>query len=193
MIGDLKTNNRILVIDDNPSIHADFRKILCPKNARKSSLNQMRAALFDTVTPINTPTVFELDSAYQGQEGLGMVRKSLAEERPYAVVFVDGRMPPGWDGIETIARIWEVNPDLRVVLCTAYSDYSWEEMRSKVDQPDSLLVLKKPFDNLEVQQMAHALTKGWSLNCQLRAQMAELVQAKQSPAPSNECNSQALP
>ena len=82
------------------------------------------------------------------------------------MAFVDVRMPPGWDGIETIARIWEVDPELQVVVCTAYSDYSWEEMRAKVGQPDSLLVLKKPFDNIEVQQLAHALTKKWLLNFQ---------------------------
>ena len=82
------------------------------------------------------------------------------------MAFVDVRMPPGWDGIETIARIWEVYPDLQIVVCTAYSDYSWEEMRAKVGQPDSLLVLKKPFDNIEVQQLAHALTKKWLLNQQ---------------------------
>ena len=87
------------------------------------------------------------------------------------MAFVDVRMPPGWDGIETIARIWEVDPELQVVVCTAYSDYSWEDMRAKVGQPDSLLVLKKPFDNIEVQQIAHALTKKWLLNSQSRLQI----------------------
>ena len=80
------------------------------------------------------------------------------------MAFVDVRMPPGWDGVETIARIWEVYPELQIVVCTAYSDYSWEEMRAKVGQPDNLVVLKKPFDNVEVQQLAHALTKKWLLN-----------------------------
>ena len=49
------------------------------------------------------------------------------------MAFVDVRMPPGWDGVETITRIWEVDPDLQIVVCTAYADYSWEELRSKVD------------------------------------------------------------
>ena len=115
---------------------------------------------------------FELDSAYQGQEGLAMVKKALAENRPYALAFVDVRMPPGWDGVETIARIWEVDPELQIVVCTAYADYSWEEMRAKVGQPDSLVVLKKPFDNVEVQQLAHALTKKWLLNG-FRARLAD--------------------
>jgi PAS domain S-box-containing protein len=190
--GDIKVNHRILVIDDNTSIHADFKKILCPENSRKASLNKMRAALFDDAEPAVEALGFELESAYQGQEGLEMVKKSLAENRPYAMAFVDVRMPPGWDGIETIARIWEVNPELQIVVCTAYSDYSWEEMRAKVGQPDSLLILKKPFDNIEVQQLAHALTKKWSLNFQTRAQLTELAHANESLACSEERFSKAF-
>ena len=161
---DLKPNHRILIIDDNTSIHADFRNILCPDNSGDAAANEMEAALFDEDQPAPDQISFELDSAYQGQEGLEMVKQALAENRPYAMAFVDVRMPPGWDGVETIARIWEVYPELQIVVCTAYSDYSWEEMRAKVGQPDSLLILKKPFDNIEVQQLAHALTKKWLLN-----------------------------
>src|SRR5213078_1638963 len=101
-------------------------------------------------------------------------RKSLEAERPYAMAFVDVRMPPGWDGIETIARIWEIYPELQVVICTAYSDYSWKDMRAKVGQPDNLVILKKPFDNVEVQQLAHALTKKWLLTQQAKLQLSEL-------------------
>src|ERR1700749_1808094 len=121
-----------------------------------------------------------------------MIKQSLAEKLPYAMAFVDVRMPPGWDGIETIARIWEVDPELQMVICTAYSDYSWEDMRAKVGQPDSLLVLKKPFDNIEVQQIAHALTKKWLLNFQTRLQLSELEQANKSLAMFEERFSKAF-
>ena len=182
----LSTNRRILIVDDNSSIHADFRKILCPDNSGDAEVMAMEAVLFDDHQPkgkpLAEPQAFELDSAYQGQEGLEMVKRALAENRPYALAFVDVRMPPGWDGIETIARIWEVYPELQIVVCTAYADYSWDEMRSKVGQPDSLLVLKKPFDNIEVQQLAHALTKKWDLNHQTVLQMAELTWANKSLA-----------
>jgi two-component system cell cycle sensor histidine kinase/response regulator CckA len=85
-----------------------------------------------------------------------------------------------------------VQPELQIVVCTAYSDYSWEDMRAKVGQPDSLLVLKKPFDNIEVQQLAHALTKKWLLNVQTRLQLEELAQANQSLAMSEERFSKAF-
>ncbi len=182
----IEPNHRILIVDDNTSIHADFRKILCPNNSGAAALNEMEAALFDESQPETSLLNFELNSAYQGQEALEMVKQSLEENRPYAMAFVDVRMPPGWDGIETIARIWEVYPEIQVVVCTAYSDYSWEEMRSKVNQADSLLVLKKPFDSIEVQQLAHALTKKWFLNLQSRLQMTEVVLAKEELAVSEE-------
>ena len=187
---DLRPNRRILIVDDNTSIHSDFRNILCPDHSDEAAANAMEAVLFDEDKPDEVS--FELDSAYQGQEGFEMVKRALAENRPYALAFVDVRMPPGWDGVETIARIWEVDPELQVVVCTAYADYSWEEMRAKVGQPDSLLVLKKPFDNIEVQQLAHGLTKKWLLSFQARLQIAELAQANESLAMSEERFSKAF-
>ena len=190
---DVPPNHRILIIDDNPSIHGDFRKILGADNTRKSNVKRLSAALFDQpVTPAKSPTSFELDSAFQGQEGLVMVKTALAEDRPYAMAFVDVRMPPGWDGVETIARIWEVDPSLQIVVCTAYSDYAWDEMRAKVGQPDNLLVLKKPFDNIEVQQLAHALTTKWLLNRKAALHVAEMSRANESLAVSEERFSKAF-
>ncbi|HEX5221376.1 MAG TPA: response regulator [Verrucomicrobiae bacterium] len=188
----LQPNQRILIVDDNPSIHSDFRDILCAPKADNSASAKLEAALFDEDTTAPAQIDFELDSAFQGQEGLELVEQSLKEGRPYALAFVDVRMPPGWDGIETIARIWAVCPEIQIVVCTAYSDYSWEEMRAKVGQPDGLLILKKPFDNVEVQQLAHALTKKWYLNRQAALQMAELAMSEErfskafheSPLPS---------
>jgi two-component system cell cycle sensor histidine kinase/response regulator CckA len=187
---DLKQNHRILIVDDNTSIHTDFREILCPDNSDEAAADAMEAILFDEKKP--EVMSFELDSAYQGQEALEAVQQALAEKRPYALAFVDVRMPPGWDGVETIARIWEVDPEIQIVVCTAYADYSWEQMRAKVGQPDNLLVLKKPFDNIEVQQLAHALTKKWLVSFQARLQIAELAQANESLAMSEERFSKAF-
>jgi CheY-like chemotaxis protein len=189
---DPKPNRRILIVDDNTSIHDDFREVLCPDQVGSSKTQDLEAALFGTETQKEVCEAFELDSAFQGQEALEMVRESLAEQRPYAMAFVDVRMPPGWDGIETIARIWEVYPALQVVVCTAYADYSWEEMRTRVGQPDSLVILKKPFDNIEVQQLAHALTKKWWLNRQSELQLSQLAQTNASLVTSEERFSKAF-
>ena len=167
-------NQRILVIDDNRAIHDDFRKILCPNRTSVSALAEAEAKLFDEPAQTSQPLGFEMDSAFQGQEGLERVRQSLANGQPYAVAFVDMRMPPGWDGMETIQKLWEVDADLQVVICTAYSDHSWDEITSKLGNSDRLLLLKKPFDTVEILQLANALTEKWRLNRQVRRQMDDL-------------------
>ena len=170
----LSPNHRILIVDDNPSIHEDFRKVLCPLSPDKSEIQNLKTALFDSAPKAVSVTEFELISAFQGHEALALVKQSLVERRPFAMAFLDVRMPPGWDGIETAARLWEACPDLQIVICTAYSDYSWDEMRSRLDKPDCFVILKKPFDNVEVQQLAHAMTKKWLLSQQARLQLSEL-------------------
>jgi two-component system, NtrC family, sensor kinase len=167
-------NRRILVVDDNPAIHSDIRKILCPRRTEDNSVSDLEGILFDEAPKTQDSLTFELFSAHQGQEALDLVRRSLQEGNPYALAFMDVRMPPGWDGIETISRIWEIDPSIQMVVCTAYSDYSWEEMRSRLGQPESLVVLKKPFDNVEVQQLAHALTRKWQLNVQAESATSQL-------------------
>ena len=163
---------RILVIDDNRAIHGDFRKILCPTSDHH--LEELEAALFGPQEPGVKAPVFEMDSAYQGQEGLALVEQSLREGRPYWMAFVDVRMPPGWDGVETISRLWEATPDLQVVICTAYSDYSWSRMTSRLQHRDRLVILKKPFDAVEVLQLASAMTEKWRLLQQSKLKMEQL-------------------
>ncbi|EDY17711.1 multi-sensor hybrid histidine kinase [Chthoniobacter flavus Ellin428] len=157
----LPTNNRILLVDDNPAIHEDFRKILLGTTKPSTELDAMESVLFGTPhVPVNVAT-FELESAYQGKEALEKVTKSVKDGNRFALAFVDVRMPPGWDGVETIERLWQVDSSLQVVVCTAYSDYSWEKMTVRLGVNDNLVILKKPFDNIEVLQLAHALTKKW--------------------------------
>src|ERR1043165_4894621 len=156
------SSRRILVIDDNHAIHEDFRKILCAPPDEEALLNQ-EAELFGEPIAKLSAARFDIDSAMQGREGLECVERAVAEGQPYAMAFVDVRMPPGWDGIETTAKIWQVYPDLQVVICTAYSDYSWDDMIARVGQSDRLVILKKPFDNVEVLQLANAITAKWAL------------------------------
>ena len=167
------SNRRILLIDDTPSIHEDFRKILTPTSAQHAELDEMEAALFGS--EMKSPNLlFELDSAYGGQEGLGKLIQALQESRPYALAFVDMRMPEGWDGAQTIEHLWQKDPLLQVVVCTAYSDYSWDELLERLHAHDRLLILKKPFDNIEVQQMANTLLTKWEMTERASIQMSHL-------------------
>ena len=166
-------HRRILVIDDNRAIHDDFRKILSPSKIPYDSSENERALFGVTRISFQRPA-FEIDSAYQGQEGLDLIEKSLLEGRPYSLAFVDVRMPPGWDGIETTCKIWEKYPDLQVVICTAYADYSWEEVLRKLGSSERMVILKKPFDNIEVLQLAVAMTEKWRLNQQAKLRLGDL-------------------
>jgi two-component system sensor histidine kinase/response regulator len=167
-------NHRILIVDDNPAIHEDFKKIFSGAKNNDAGLEEVEAALFGEPTAADSEYDFSLDSAFQGQEGLDLIRKALEKEAPYSMAFIDVRMPPGWDGIETISRIWKEYPELQVVVCTAYSDYSWSDMVKKLGQSDRLLILKKPFDNIEVLQLACALTEKWRLYRQAKAKLEDL-------------------
>jgi CheY-like chemotaxis protein len=170
-------NLRILVVDDNPSIHEDFKKILAGKADEKAAaLDALSDDFFgDAPAPTTAPAPatatsatksapsgsapkYEITTASQGQEALERVKEVAARRKPFAMAFVDVRMPPGWDGIRTIAELWKVDPDLQVVVCTAFSDYSYDEILAQLGRSDRLLILKKPFDAVEVQQMALALT-----------------------------------
>ena len=156
-------NHRILLVDDNTAIHEDFRKVLAPPKALNPQVARGRGRLvWGRAAAARRGANFELHSAFQGQEALAKVRQAVAAGKPYALAFVDVRMPPGWDGIETVTRLWAEDPDLQVVICTAYSDYSWEEMTAKLGLTNNLVLLKKPFDNVEVLQLAHALTRKWN-------------------------------
>jgi signal transduction histidine kinase len=172
---ELAKNTRILIVDDNPAIHEDFRKVLGGNPAPKATLLEVEAALFGEAEPAPPAVEFILDSAHQGQEALEKVKRALEAGQPYAMAFMDVRMPPGWDGVETVSRIWQLYPELQVVMCTAYSDYSWEEMIQKLGCSDNLVLLKKPFDSVEVLQLASALTRKWDLARQAHLKLEELT------------------
>lgn len=173
-------NNRILICDDNEDIHKDFYKILNvgTKSPKDVEIENFEDALFSDdpefeVMP-KQEVSFEIDSAYQGKDALEMAEKAYEAGKPYAVVFMDVRMPPGWDGILTVERIWRKLPFTEVVIVTAYSDYSWDDMINKLGVNDKLLFIKKPFDSLTVKQLALNLTTKWNVAYQARRHISEL-------------------
>jgi CheY-like chemotaxis protein len=165
-----QNNHRILVIDDDPDTHDLIRKMLF----RSTAIREKKQGSPELIeTPPKMP-LFEIDSAYQGQEGLVLIEESLRQNRPYSLAFVDVRMPPGWDGLETIRKIWEKYSALQVVICTAHHDHSWEEMVKNLGYLDRVVILNKPFDRIEISQLAVALTKKWRLNQQVELRVDNL-------------------
>jgi CheY-like chemotaxis protein len=154
-------NHRILVIDDNPAIHQDFDKILRGEPDPGDALMDAERLLFGESPSAPARPTFQVEFASQGQQGVEVVRHAVASGHPFAMAFVDMRMPPGWDGLETIERLWAVDPDVQVVICSAHSDYDWADFVERLGICDKLLVLKKPFEPIEVMQCASALTRKW--------------------------------
>ncbi|MBU3915644.1 response regulator, partial [bacterium] len=126
--------------------------------------------------------IYHIDSAFQGKEGVAKIEKACKEAKPYALAFVDMRMPPGWDGLITIERAWKIDPDLQVVICTAHADYSWNQIIERLKNTNNLLILKKPFENIEVKQLARSLTEKWRLISNLNDQTRKLKSSQENLA-----------
>ncbi len=171
-------NRRVLICDDTPSIHDDFRKILSLPSQEVQSLSSVLSSLKRRGKSSEEPAAgvirYDLSHASQGQEALGLVEQGREEQRPFALAYVDVRMPPGWDGIETIQRMWDVDPYLEVVICTAYSDYSWEGILEQLGTSDRLQFLRKPVDFVSIKQMTLSLTTKWNLGRRSRQYTEDL-------------------
>ncbi len=156
---------KILIVDDNPDIHHDFTSIL-DASTDTAVLDQLESEICGSQDdPLQIESYhYQLVFATQGQQALEMVKAAVAGSDPFLLAFVDMRMPPGWDGLETIERLWQADAQLQIVLCTAYSDHSWQEIQQQLGNTANLLILKKPFDVSEVAQLAATLTEKWRLS-----------------------------
>ncbi|HWD91573.1 MAG TPA: response regulator [Verrucomicrobiae bacterium] len=171
------------MVDDNRRIHEDFDLVFF-KRPRNLDLKADHDELYgqsEQQEPVVSKPTYELDHAFSGNEGIEKTQSSMAEGRPYQVAFVDIRMP-GMDGIETIERIWGIDPRIQVVICTAFADYRWEDLAQRLGQSDKLLVLKKPFDHIEAFQLACTLSEKWFVtrHAALKFEQMELLVAQRT-------------
>lgn len=179
-------NRRILIIDDNQTIHDDIGKVL---NFDDDPLPGWDGAEWGLGKPVDKTSkdrrpTYELSSALQGEAGVALAEAAERAGQPFAMAFVDGRMPPGYDGIETCRRLWECAPDLQIVFCSAYTDHNWDDIRRALGQRRDLIILRKPFEIIEVQQLAEALTTRWS---ELRSMRSEIEALRHSLDQAPEC------
>lgn len=173
------SNNRILIVDDNESIHTDFEKVLLRPASKKAELAMLLDEVLEPAPrPSEPPPArvgsYEIAHAFSGNQAYDLVAAAEQEQRPFALIFMDVRMPPGADGIETTRRIWNDFPHPEVVICTAFSDYSWEEILEILGSTDQLQFLRKPFDVVSIKQMALALCKKWNLAQETRDHARQL-------------------
>lgn len=164
-------NNRILVIDDDPAILDIFTAVLSPSSQARSQESLELSALLGVPSgskDTGRKREFQVDTALQGEEGFEKVKAALDRGEPYAVVFTDMRMPPGWDGVRTAKEIRALDPMIEIIVVTAFSDASIAEIVKQVGFTDRLLYLKKPFDDEEILQLADSLCMRWNLEHKVR-------------------------
>ena len=167
----MATNNRqpirVLVVDDEPAVLDAYRQVLgkaASSSADREAMDELRAQLFvagagapTTVGSVPQRNQFEPVFCNGAEAAVTAVREACGAGRPFAVVFLDMRMPPGPDGIWAAERIREIDPQVEIVICTAYSDVDPMEISRRVPPEDKLFYLQKPFHPHEVRQMALAL------------------------------------
>lgn len=164
MQADTCLNNRILIIDDNESIHTDFRRVLETPVNNEIELDDLEARMFGK-SPAEASSEtggFVVDSAFQGEQGFEKILGAIRQGSPYAVAFVDMRMPPGWDGVETIRRLRQVDASVEVVICTAFTDYTWDDIVKKVGSGERIHMVTKPYQVQDIRKLTSDLASRWA-------------------------------
>jgi diguanylate cyclase (GGDEF)-like protein len=174
-----KPARRVLIIDDQQHIHETFQRVFAAEPCHDASLSDFESRFLNDVQQGSTPPlqvkpVYQLTHAHGGAEGLALVEQSVKIGERFSVAFVDMRMPEGLDGLETTEKLWEIDPCLQVVICTAHSDHSWDDVVARLGYNDKLLLLKKPFESDEARQLALALSEKCRLAALQERKVAEL-------------------
>lgn len=156
---------RLLIVDDEPSMLEAYRQVLsCGQTSDNHSevrLHDLESRLFNPPPKETTPVAFDLCLCRQGPEAVAAMTRAIEENSPFSVAFIDVRMPPGPDGVWTATQLRSLDPWINIVIVTAYSDLSPDEICRKVRPPERLLYMQKPFHTHEIQQFAQALSAKW--------------------------------
>ncbi len=159
----MRSRARLLVIDSDPATYAEFRRLLEPIWPEESSWHAPddgaasggAEAVSDGPRSGSFP-ILDLEFAPNWAEGLEVMRLSLAQEQGIAVAFV-GLAASCWEEISAVERLWQMQPDLPIVLCLAFNNLDWAGIVPHLGRSDRLLILQKPIDNLELRQLAYSL------------------------------------
>ncbi len=177
-------NYRVLVVDDQEEIHNDFEEMLT-SGLTKRATDELAAAFVSQSDKSFLPQ-FELSHATSGEEACAMVKAGQESNRPFALAYIDIRMPPGTDGIETVRQIRQFEQDIEIVIMTAYSDKTLSEIVNDMELLHKLLYIRKPFSREEIQQITLSLTGKWNIEQELAKHQRELEDSNQQLESSNQ-------
>jgi diguanylate cyclase (GGDEF)-like protein len=153
----------ILIVDDEPEVLQAYRSVLeDSEDGGDAELDALRASLFPGTSGSvghgrGIAQEFQLETAASAEEAVEKVRLALGEGKTFLVIFLDMRMRPGHDGLWAAERIRELDALVEIIICTAYSDVNPLDISAKVNPPEKIFYIQKPFHLHEVRQMAHAL------------------------------------
>jgi signal transduction histidine kinase/DNA-binding response OmpR family regulator len=165
---------RVLIVDDEPAIHETLRDMLTAAHEESPDAENISPDSSESVPSAPEFPQFQIDSAFNGEEAVRKVSQSMQDQKPYFMAFVDMRMPNGWDGLKTIRHIWNVYFELQIVICTGKTDLLWHDIIHHCGHTDRLLLLRKPFDQIEVRQFAYSLAEKWNLSNQAHSHLQRL-------------------
>ncbi len=152
-------NNRVLVVDDDPFVLDNYQASLTPYNQIEEDFLDPLLHESGIALPEKKEKFFQVDYANSGTQAIELVKKSLENRSPYAVIFMDVRMPPGIDGVAASVQIRQIDPDPYIVFVTAFSDYSADQMHQQLDQ--NMMLITKPFSDDVIRQTARMLCSNW--------------------------------
>ena len=145
-----RATNRVLVVDDDLSVIAAYRYVL--ETYAGTSLGPAPAKLTDFDDELFgkdsrkdlAAMRLSVDFVDQGADAVDAVRRSIEASRPYAMIFLDLRMPPGLDGYETAEKIRKLDPIVKIVFVTAFCDYTAGELMSVAGPENRVQIMHKP-------------------------------------------------
>lgn len=171
-------NNRILIVDDDPGIRESYQEILSPSHSEE--VLSEGASLFEGASR-DAESVhrrqYDLSLVDRGEKGVNAVKKAKDRKQPFAVAFIDMKMP-GMDGAETARRIWKIDPNMNIVIVTAYSEYTPDDV-VRVTGRDDIFYLRKPFNPEEIRQFARALGNQWIIEREKELLSKQLKEANE--------------
>jgi diguanylate cyclase (GGDEF)-like protein len=170
-------SNRVLVCDDDESLIAEYLRCLNEDfvaDIATTTLTDLEKVLFGEETNEKGAIGFAVETRDQGEAAVDAVRIAVAAGTPFAIVFLDVRMPPGIDGIQAAKQIRALDPNVNIVIVTASMGPELDNLDIEIPPADKIFFFKKPFHAVECRQLAAALCGKWHSDMALRRANEEL-------------------
>jgi signal transduction histidine kinase len=140
----------ILVVDADPGLQQELDKLF-----------NGEANLADST---EEPS-YIIDNCPNCRSAREAVYDKIAAHSPYQLAFIECHFSDG-DGLALISDLWRLDPGLHIVICSADTQLNWQQIVDTVGESDQLLFLQKPYYQLALRQIVHALLRKWQLSQQ---------------------------